>query len=537
MNATIPVSSEDESIEQHIARHYDERPYASEAFSFSSPSHIQAVAHLYGVAAPAPHRARVLEVGCAGGGNILPFALANPEAEVVGVDLSSVQIEEGRRVLARAGVKNVTLHAMSLTDIGPEFGKFDYIIAHGVFSWVPPAVREALMKLCHTNLADDGVAYISYNTYPGWKAGDILRDAITLYSHGANSEKERVESARAMINMFKDGMASSNRMRGALEGVAAVVDALPDYYLEHEYLESFNSPCYFVEFADLAMRNGLDYLGDAHPSSELAANFGRNVQLNLSLIAMGQSKLMRQQYLDFLIGQTFRKSLLVKAGSSANVFMQPDAMRGKDLRLAALFQKMDPPADAPEQQGAQWMRDTTGHPFCVSDAAILRVVEVLSETWPRSIPVSELAERIDLPAEDVVQAWQRLIEWGRVSMSVGPTSYDTVGATASPRLIPGVIALLDDDASDQAAQVALSNLWHRTVRWRPNAPQAWVMRQMDGERDEAALSKQLRDAWHHGRVMGPDNRSLAGQRNLDALALRTVRALREALRHHALCLN
>jgi len=534
--ATFPVSSNDESVDQQIARHYDERPYASESFSYSSPVHIQAAAHLYGVSAPAPQRARVLEVGCAAGGNILPFALAYPDAEVVGVDLSSVQIETGRRAVARSGVKNMTLHAMSLTDIGPEFGKFDYIIAHGLFSWVPPKVRDALMMLCHTNLSDGGVAYISYNTYPGWKAGDILRDAITLHSHGANSEKERVESARAVINLFKDGMASSNRMRGALEGVIASVDRLPDYYLEHEYLESFNSPCYFVEFADLAMRHGLDYVGDAHPSSEIAANFGRNVQLNLSLVAIGQSKLMRQQYLDFLIGQNFRKSLLVKAGTQSSILVQPDAGRGKDLRVAALFKPMDPPTDAPERPGARWMRDTSGHPLCESDTTMLRVIDVLGQVWPRSVSVSELSERIDVSEEDAAHAWRRLIEWGRAFVAMGATPYD-IEVTSAPRLIPGIMELLDGDEESQAEQIALSNFWHSTVRWRPNAPQRWVMRHMDGERSEATLSRLLRDAWHSGKVMGPDERSLLGQRNLDMLAQRTVRALREALRDHALCLS
>lgn len=534
MDATIPVSSGNDNADQQIARHYDERPYASEAFSYSSPVHIRAAAHLYGISAPAPHRARVLEVGCAAGGNILPFALAYPEAEVVGVDLSPVQIEAGRRVLERLGVKNMTLRAMSLTDIGPEFGKFDYIVAHGVFSWVPPAVRDALMRLCQTHLTDDGVAYISYNTYPGWKAGDIVRDAITLHSHGAATENERVESARAVVRMFKEGMAAANPLRGSMATVLNQLDTLPDYYLEHEYLESFNAPCYLVEFADLAMRNGLAYLGDAHSSLELAANYGQNVQLNLSLIALGQPKLMRQQYLDFLVGQNFRRSLLVQQSRQGEILLQPEVARAADLRIAARFTKAEPPENATVQPNMRWLHDTDGTLLCTDDTAMLQVIDLLSQAWPRSVAVIDLAARIDLPEAEVEKAWQRLVEWGRLLLAEGPTPYDEAAFDSAPKLMPGAIELLDWNARAGAEHVALSNLWHCTVRWRPNTMQAWVMQQIDGRRTETALGRLLCDAWQQGKVVGPNGESLAGQRNLDAMAQRAVQSLLALLRRLAL---
>lgn len=536
MDATIPVSSDDDSVDQQIAHHYDDRPYASEAFYFSSPVHIQAVAHLYGVVAPPPQRARVLEIGCAAGGNILPFALAYPDAEVVGVDLSPVQIEAGRKVLARAGVKNMTLHAMSLTDIGSEFGKFDYIIAHGVFSWVPQAVREALMKLCNTHLTDEGVAYISYNTYPGWKAGDILRDAMTLHAHGLSAGKERVESARAVINMFTQGMAGSNTLGAALRNVLHTLNRLPDYYLEHEYLETFNAPCYLVEFADLAMRNGLEHVGDAQPQQEISANYGQNVQLNLSLIALGQPRLVRQQYLDFLVGQNFRKSLLIQLARQAEVLHQPDPGKARELRFAARFDKVDAPVDASPGQRGQWLRDQGGVTLCADSAAMLAVADLLTREWPRSLTVAELSERIDLPLAEIERAWLHLITVGRVLLAQDQTPYDIAPQGAAPSLVPGIMALLEARTRDEG-QVGPSNLWHCPVRWSPDVTQFWVMGQIDGRRNEAALSKLLRDAWQQGSVLGPKGESFKGQRNLDALAQRFVRALLDILRRYALRLS
>ena len=132
------------------------------------------MASLYGLASPGLENARVLEMGCAAGGNLLPFALNHPNAQVVGIDLSPQQIEAGQRVAEAAGARNLDLRAMSLTDITAEFGEFDYIICHGVFSWVPPDVRDAILRICRTNLAPEGIAYISYNIYPGWKASDVI---------------------------------------------------------------------------------------------------------------------------------------------------------------------------------------------------------------------------------------------------------------------------------------------------------------------------------------------------------------------------
>lgn len=537
MAATLPLSSADDSASQQIARQYDERPYASEAFYYSSPAQMQAVAHLYGIAAPAPHRARVLEIGCAAGGNILPFALAYPDAEVVGVDLSPVQIEAGKQVLERLGVQNMTLHAMSLTDIGSEFGTFDYIIAHGVFSWVPAPVREALMALSRTHLTEQGVAYISYNTYPGWKAGDVLRDAMTLHAHGLASGDERVQSARAIIRMFQEGIAPNNPLRGAMGRVLKTLDHLPDYYLEHEYLESFNSPCYLVEFVDLAMRNDLEYLGDAQPQLELPGNYGQNVQLNLSLISMGQPKVLRQQYLDFLVGQNFRRSLLVRQGGHAAILGQPDPARAIELRGAARFEKIAPPADAASSSG-QWLRDQAGVVLCADDAAMLRVTEHLSQCWPRSVALADLADSLgDQPAAEIERAWRHLVSVGRLLLVQAPTPYDLAEHDAAPRLIPGLPALLELSHDADATQVALANLWHRPVRWRPDALQAWVMRQIDGQRGEAVLARLLRDAWQQGKVAGPGGQPLAGQRNLDAQAQRVVRGVLDTLREHALRLS
>lgn len=106
-----PNEAADDSVLQEVNRDitetYDKQVYTSNAFPFSSPGHLRAAAHLYGLETVPLEKARVLELGCAGGGNLLPFAVAYPNAHVVGVDLSSVQVEQGKQVVEALGVKNL----------------------------------------------------------------------------------------------------------------------------------------------------------------------------------------------------------------------------------------------------------------------------------------------------------------------------------------------------------------------------------------------------------------------------------------------
>lgn len=180
------------------ANAYDEFPYESKPFEGSHPNRPAAVGGLYGMRTAPPDRCRVLELGCASGGNLLPMAAYLPGSEFVGVDLSAVQIEAAQRAAAMAWLANVRFHAASIADITPDFGRFDYVVAHGVYSWVPPLVRDKLLAVCAANLAPEGIAYVSYNTYPGWHLRGMVRDMLRYRSDRLQTAREKVVQARAL---------------------------------------------------------------------------------------------------------------------------------------------------------------------------------------------------------------------------------------------------------------------------------------------------------------------------------------------------
>ena len=169
---------------------YDDLPYNSYAFPKSHPGHVATIAALFGMT-PAPlDGARVLEVGCAGGGNLLPVASAYPGCECVGLDVSAVQIARAQEAVDAAGLRNVTLHCRGLEGLDETTagGTFDYIIAHGVYSWVEAPVREELMALCRRLLKPQGVAYISLNVLPGSFTREIVRGMLKYHTARAATE-------------------------------------------------------------------------------------------------------------------------------------------------------------------------------------------------------------------------------------------------------------------------------------------------------------------------------------------------------------
>jgi SAM-dependent methyltransferase len=217
---------------------YDVVPYQSNPFPQTHPEHLATIATLFGLQ-PAPvERCRVLELGCASGGNLIPMALALPEATFVGVDLSERQINDGLEVVRALGLKNLELKHLSITEVDEGFGKFDYISSHGVYSWVPNAVQDAMLDVCRKSINPNGIAYISYNVYPGWRMRSMIRDMMLFHAGPVADPKERVEQARAMLEFLSQSTAKDNNPYGTfLKQEVELLSKHSDSYLFHEHLE------------------------------------------------------------------------------------------------------------------------------------------------------------------------------------------------------------------------------------------------------------------------------------------------------------
>ena len=287
---------------------YDAVPYDGHPFSKTHPENLYTVASLFGLQAPDYRSARILELGCGQGDNLIPMAFNLPRSRCLGIDLSARQIAPGRKTIEALGLTNISLERMSITDVGPDMGRFDYIICHGVYSWVPREVREAIFAVCRDRLVDNGVAYISYNCLPGWHMIQSIRDMMLYHVADFKYPAERAEQARTMLRFILDGQQREDSAYAAhLQSELDLLSAHRDAYLLHDHLEEINHPVYFHQFMADARRWGLDYLGETDLHTMFAENLGGDVSEKIQEI---RDIVKAEQYMDFLRNRRFRCTLL-----------------------------------------------------------------------------------------------------------------------------------------------------------------------------------------------------------------------------------
>ncbi|MEQ1654054.1 MAG: class I SAM-dependent methyltransferase, partial [Hyphomicrobium sp.] len=370
-----------------IARAYDAVPYDSKPFPQSQPRRLAALARLFGLTPPDIGSARILELGCAAGGNIIPLAAAHPAAEVLGLDLSRVQIADGTARIARMGLSNIRLVHQSIADVTRGLGTFDYIICHGVYSWVPADVRDAILRVCSQNLAEDGVAYISYNVFPGWRLRSVLRDAMLFHAETANEPAERLARGRDFLTQLGANTNASTPYGQMLRHEAKLMSASEDYYVSHEYLEANNAPCYVGDFLKRLDVFNLAFLTESDVHLTIAENFGAETGRLLRNLSGNRLDRM-EQYIDFLTGRTFRQSLIVRKSQVPRIqrTLSANALNGLSLSTRVASEP------ARKDDGICVFSDAAGRTLTTASPAVAICVAHLARLSPGSATCAALTQ-------------------------------------------------------------------------------------------------------------------------------------------------
>ncbi|MBT2333984.1 class I SAM-dependent methyltransferase [Variovorax paradoxus] len=526
-----------DSLTSTLTSYYDAVPYESHPFPQTAVEHLEAIAFLFGLEAPAPSRARVLELGCAAGGNLIPFAARHPEASALGLDLSTVQVEQGLAAVVRAGLPNVELRAFDLAQVDASFGQFDYIICHGVYSWVPGPVQEAILRVCSENLAPQGVAYVSYNVYPGWKAREIVRDAMILRGGPRDTPEEKLSYARGMLEFLEQSARPGSVLGKTLEEAMPIMRGSSDYYLLHEFLEPCNAPCYFKEFVARAEASGLSYLAEAEPSTMFVQNYGEKVREPL-LRECGGSQVLMEQYLDFLVNRTFRQTLLVKQDRGRDIRYRLDQDRIRGFEFAGVFAAADGSAltlDAREQPCNALRNLTVTLRLPVHKA----LAQVLDAHYPASVSFEALVAAVlallggpRSSAEPLVLSMlEELVILGAVRVRRAPV-HAAAEVSALPRALPSVRAA-PGLALSAGNSASVCNQWHESVGL--SALERCLLPLLDGAHSHAMLAEHLASEVGAGRLHFVQNdQPLTDPSVLKDLALQQVALGLSALRRKAL---
>ncbi|HTP34824.1 MAG TPA: class I SAM-dependent methyltransferase [Candidatus Acidoferrales bacterium] len=351
---------------------YDEVAYPTNPKRTTHPDHLAAMGRIFGMSPAPPDRCRVMEVGCGTGGNLIPMALTLPGASLLGIDLAPTAIQRGAATISRLGLRNVELRVADLCTVGPDLGRFDYLIFHGLYSWVPPSVRDRILGLAGELLAPQGIAFVSYNCYPGRHIRNLFREIVRYHASHFAEPEEKVAQSRAVIRFLAD-VAEGGVYRALLREEADSLAKRPAGAVYHDDLAEINDPVLFTDFVRHAASHGLQYLSDSE--------YATTQDSNNALSKMDAGFLEHEQYLDFVRCRSFRQTLLCPA---AIPLERP--VRGE--RLSGLWFSSMARAAASERETVY--ESNYGTSLRTDHPLTRRILDALIQAYPSRMDLNEV---------------------------------------------------------------------------------------------------------------------------------------------------
>jgi len=474
---------------------YDEVPYVKTSHRESHVRRLESLATLLSMEPATVDGCRVLELGGASGWNLISQAREFPESEFIGIDASAVQIEEGKRAVAATGLQNVTLSQGDIMAMDGSLGRFDYILCHGVFSWVPEQVQTKILEVCKQHLNPSGVALVSYNVYPGWHFRGLVRDMMLFHIKGYKDTRHRIGQARAALDFMAEHSNPETPYGKMFADELELLRTADDTYLFHDHLETHNNPLYFHEFIARAEQQGLQYLCDSNFSAMMPHSLPEGARKALSKVPMVQM----EQYLDFLRNTAFRTTLLCHADVSLQRHVKPKILNRFQLVLAHKPEGFDLDPVSTNMAKISFKRGSFRTNSPLVKAAFLE----LESSWPHALSLDELFERSQRVIRDTTLAEDILETQTRQALAVAllqtVLSGFTVAHVHPPRPCTSLAdkPIVDAFVRLQAKEGAkVTNLCHEIVALSEVARQILV--DLDGDHTLEDLANTLKESIERG---------------------------------------
>ncbi len=422
---------------------YENHVYPAMSHPLSDPAVSAVVARMGGLKTPHPARARVLEIGCCSGHNLIPLAMRWPESECLGIDLAETSIRDASARAAAAGVSNVKFETADLRNYQPE-APFDFIIAHGFFSWVPDEVKAALLVFCRENLSPSGIATISFNLECGWAARfPVIQKVRAIQQAGGGDVVSSLAILRQVIEKDSPEIAIIDDMLAKGAAILAFDDFGP-----------VNDPWPLDRFAQAAANAGLRWLGESDPGENIPSELSDEVVEKLAEAI--KDPLAFQMAADAAAGRTFHSGVLCRSDA---LLEEPIGLR-MVLEFSVRSGKEPKDADALEI----WQTIASFAPACVPVREVMKI-----------LPERDLREFTSLIFDGMINGW--------LLPRIEPVKYDPQPA-ASLRLNAFRLLCARD-------ALPLVDAWHKPLLFHET--HYAVLAAMDGTRsfmELAALSKQ-----------------------------------------------
>jgi len=468
------------SIEQDA---YDTVTYPNFINPESHPNRMAVMGRLYGLDPTPVERCRVLEIGCNEAQNLIPIAYAIPTSEFVGFDLAAKPIARGQQRIEKLGLKNIRIFQANLLEVDETIGAFDYIIAHGVYAWVPPPVRDGLMALCRRLLTPQGIAFISYNALPGSHIRNLVRDVLLHRLDSVEQSELAVTQPIEFLEFLANCRPPEDPLRALLEAQAKKLREKKPEVIFHDEMAGGYAPVSFSDFVGHAAQNGLQYVSDSSFPGPNDPCFQPQVAATAKLLAKGDP-IAEEQTLDFARMRMYRETLLCRA--DAAIRRDVDLRALKHLRLASPAQPA-PAADLDtETPGLRVYTMPDDNRVECRHAGTILLMDLLVAAWPESVPMETVeqffagngvpvdAEFLTMLFRLVISRMVRLSTW-QAPVSRRIASHPRASATSlQEATFKSRVATLIHSAADLSDPLVRS-----------------LFLLLDGSRDRKALLKEL----------------------------------------------
>ena len=299
---------------------YADLGYLSQPFPYASAPFLESYARLLGLSPAPASTARILEIGSSYGGNLISQALFYPQATFTGIEIAPTQVSVGKTYIDQLGITNLDLLEGDVNESHDHLGTYDYIIAHGFYSWVDEETKDNFLRLCKEHLAENGILYMSYNTYPGWHKMDSVRALLEFANKDVDTlnHREKVRHGKTVASKLGALMLEydtvKNQQTSFLQSLRQILQK-QDCYVGHDHLEPVNTPVYFHQCMDHMAEHGFTYLCDCDLNLSFPTVYDEILRTQLQELAP-HDPLAREQYIDFMLNTAFRKSLFTHKGAT-----------------------------------------------------------------------------------------------------------------------------------------------------------------------------------------------------------------------------
>jgi trans-aconitate methyltransferase len=389
-------------------------PYKTFARKETHPSRIGALARLYGINAAPADQCSLFEIGCGDGGNIIPLAAQYPQSSFLGIDLDGGLVEQGRAEIASLGLTNIELIAGDIAHYKPASSSYDYVVCHGVYSWVSPAVQREILSRSVAALAAHGVFFVSYNTLPGWRQRGALRDILRVGASFVENEDDvvRLENAMAFLALVVEQ--SSSITPYVREAAERLKGSEPSYVVQ-EFLGEYNSAQMFTEFMTDARGAGLQFISESRVV--MMSSEDLSPQLNEVLTALDENIITREQVVDIVRNRMFRETLLcheslqLDRGLSSATF--------KSLTFVASYIPKESVA-SDEGSTVRLLERYSGRDMTAPAGECADMLEVLAACGPQGATFEVLRERSGIDEHECLRTLFTLWKTGFVEALTAP---------------------------------------------------------------------------------------------------------------------